>query len=123
MSGHWLRIRSVLVQQLKNQALLLGIAAGLDYFLTGRISPGTTGLMWATMGLFMIAFALMSALGTWGATRDVNYQIGLTMTSEITQRVKDADKDMDDAYSFLSGSVGIGLLAIIGGLLVGIVLG
>ncbi|MCI0713639.1 MAG: hypothetical protein L0154_26010 [Chloroflexi bacterium] len=101
--------------------LSLVIIAGIAAAVQGRMRTDNIGLIWATLGLFVIAFAVISTIGAWGATRNFTYQYGLTMEKSIIENWEDSNKEMQIAFQFLTSSFGIGIVAILGGLLLMII--
>lgn len=108
-------MRARLILMFKHQLLIVAIATAVAA-VQGRIRPDNVGLIWSTIGLFIIAFAVMSTIGTWGATRNFTYQYGLTMEKSIIENWEDNNREMRGAFQFLSSSFGIGFVAIFAGL-------
>lgn len=106
------------IQMAKHQMILLLIAGVGSYLLNERVDIGSVGIMWATLGIIVIGFALVSIFGTWGVTRNFIYQYGMTMEKSIIENWQDNQHEMKSAMQFFFQSFGIGLIAMIGGLIV-----
>ena len=109
-------MRAQIKLMVQHQLLLIVIAIVIAA-IQGRIRTDNIGLIWATLGLFVVAFAVMSTIGAWGATRSFTYQYGLTMEKSIIENWEDNNKEMQLAFQFFNSSFGIGGVAVFGGLL------
>jgi hypothetical protein len=109
-------MRAQINLMVKHQLLLVVIAVVIAA-VQGRMRADNIGLIWATLGLFVIAFAVISTIGAWGATRSFTYQYGLTMEKSIIENWEDSNKEMQIAFQFFTSSFGIGIIAMLCGLL------